>query len=118
MILLGLFLIHLVAAAVAFVFIELLGHWLSGATMTDAALMFAAAFGAVATILILIAHGRQGVIIAVAIITFWSLVIFGASGATAINIIALAIAALAVAAAVVLAESFIGRQQAARKPPP
>ncbi len=117
MIVLGLFLIHLVATLVAFVFIELLGHWLSGATMTDAAVMAAAAFGAVATILILIAHGRQGVIIAVAIVTFWSLVIFGASVATASNIIALAVAALAVAAVVVLAESFIGRRRAARKPP-
>jgi len=117
MIVLGLFLIHLVATAVAFVFIELLGHWTSGATMTDAALMFGAAFGAVATILILLAHGRQGVIIAVVIVVFWALVIFGASGATAINIIALAVAALAVAAAFVLAESFIGRRRAARKLP-
>jgi hypothetical protein len=117
MILLGLFLIHLAAAVAAFVFIEWLGRWFSDATMTDAALMSAAAFGAVATILILIAHGRQGLIIAAAIITFWALVMFGASGPTAVTIIVLAVAALAVASAVVLAESFIARRRAARKPP-
>ena len=114
---LGLFLIHLAGTAVAFVFIKWLGGWLSGATTTEAALTFAAALGAVATSLVLLAHGRKGVIIAVAIIVFWALVMFGASGPTAINIIALAVAALAVAAAVVLAESFIGRWRAARKPP-
>ncbi len=114
---LGLFLIHLVATVASFVFIEWLGRWLSGATMTETALMFAMAFGAVATILVLVAHRRGGVIIAVAIIAFWSLVMFGASGRTAVNIIAVAVAALAVAAAVVLAESFIGRRRAARKPP-
>jgi hypothetical protein len=117
MIILGLFLINLAATAVAFVFIKWLGRWFGGGTMTDAALMFAAAFGAVATILVLIGHRRQGVIIAVAIVVFWSLVIFGASGVTAINIIVLAVAALAVAAAVTLAESFIGRRRAARRPP-
>jgi hypothetical protein len=117
MIILGLFLIHFVAAAVAFVFVEWLGRWFSGATMTETAVMFAAAFGAVATILVLLAHGRQGVIIAVAVVVFWSLVMFGASGPTAINIIVLAVAGLAVAAAVVLAESFMARRRAARKPP-
>jgi hypothetical protein len=116
MYILGLFLIHLAATVASFVFIEWVGRWLGGATMTEAALAFAAALGAAATILVLVAHGRKGVIVAVAIIVFWSLVMFGASGRTAINIIALAVAALAVAAAAVLVESFIGRRTA-RKPP-
>jgi hypothetical protein len=105
MIILGLFLIHLLETAVAFVFIEWLVRWLGGATATESALMFAAIIGTVAIILVLITHRRGGVIIAVAVIAFWSLAIFGASGATAVNIIAAAFVALAVAAAVVLAES-------------
>jgi hypothetical protein len=117
MIILGLFLIHLAEAAVAFVFIERLARWLGGATMTESAFMFAAVIGVMASILILITHGRGGVIIAVAIVAFWSLAIFGASGPTTVNVIAVAFAALALAAAVALAESVIGRRRAARKPP-
>jgi hypothetical protein len=117
MILFGLFLMHLAATVAAFVFIESLGGWLNSATMADVALMFAAAFAAVATILVLVAHQRGGLIIAVALIMFWSFVIFGASGPTAVNIVVLAVAALVVAAAVVLAHSFAGRLRAARKPP-
>jgi hypothetical protein len=117
MIILALFLLHLAETIVALVFIESLGGWLSGATMTEAALMFAMAIGAVTTILVLVAHRRGGVIVAAAIIVFWSLVMFGASGPAAVKIIAVGVAALAVAAAVVLAESFIGRRRAARKPP-
>ena len=114
-IILGLFLIHLAATVGAFVFIESLVRWLNGASMTEAALMFGAAFGAVATILVLLAHRRGGVIIAVAIVVFWSFVMFGASGPTAIHIAALAVAALVVAAVLVLAESSIRRRWAARK---
>lgn len=117
MILLGLYLIHLVEAAVAFVFIEWFVRWLGGATMTESALMFAAVIGAVAILLVLITHRRGGVIIAVAVIAFWSLAIFGASGQTAVNIIAFAFATLAVAAAVVVAEAGMGRRRAARQPP-
>jgi hypothetical protein len=117
MIILGLFLIHLAEAAVAFVFIEWLVRWLGGATMTESALMFAAGVGAMASLLVLITHRRGGVIIVVAVVAFWALFIFGASGPTAVNIIAVAFGALALAAAVVLAESVAGRWRAARKPP-
>jgi hypothetical protein len=117
MIILGLFLIHLVEAAGVFVFAEWLVRWLGGATMVESALMFAAVIGAVTTLLVLITHQRGGVIIAVAIIAFWSLAIFGASGPTAVNIIVVAFAALAVAATMVLAESVSGRRRAARTPP-
>jgi hypothetical protein len=110
-----LFLIHLLEAAGAFVFIEWLVRWLGGATMTKSALMFAAVIGAVAIVLVLITHRRGGVIIAVAVIAFWSLAIFGASGPTAVNVIVAAFAALAVAAAVVVSESVMGRRRAARK---
>src|SRR5262249_8677990 len=112
MIILGLFLIHLAEAAVAFVFIEWLVRWLGGAAMPESAFMFAAVIGVVASILVLITHGRGGVIIAVAIIGFWSLAIFGASGPTAVNVIAVAFAALALAAVMTLAESVIGRRRA------
>jgi hypothetical protein len=117
MILLALYLIHLVEAAVAFVFIEWFVRWLGGATMTEFALLFAAVIGAVAILLVLITHRRGGVIIAVAVIAFWSLAIFGASGRTAVNIVALAFATLAVAAAVVVAEAGAERRRAARKTP-
>jgi len=117
MIILGLFLIHLAEAAGAFVFIEWLVRWFGGATMTESAILFAAVIGAVASLLVLITHQRGGVIIAVAIIAFWCVAIAGASGPTAVNIIAVAFAVLAAAAAVVLAESVVGRRRAARKPP-
>lgn len=115
MIVLGLFLIHLLEAAAALLFIEWLVRWLGGATVTESALMFAAVLGAAAILLVLITHRRGGLIIAVAVIAFWSLAIFGASGPTAVNIIVAAFTALAIAAAVVLAESVMGRWRAARK---
>ena len=117
MIILGLFLLYLAGTGAAFGSIEWLVRWFGGATMTEAALTFSAVLGAVASILVLVAHGRWGVIVAVAVIVFWSLVIFGAGGTTAINIIALAAATLVVAAAVVLLESFMVRRRAARKLP-
>lgn len=117
MIILALFLIHLLEAAGVFVFTEWLVRWLGGATMTESALMFAVVIGAVATLLVLITHQRGGVIVAVAVIAFWSLAIFGASGPTAVNIIVAAFAALAVAAAVVVVESVMGRRRVARRLP-
>jgi hypothetical protein len=117
MIIFGLFLIYLAATGAAFGSIEWLVRWLGGATMTEAALTFGVVFGAVASILVLVAYGRWGVVVAVAVIVFWSLVIFGAGGTTAFNIIALAAATLVVAAAVVLVETFMARRRAARKPP-
>src|SRR5258708_101896 len=115
MIILGLFLLYLAATGTAFGSIEWLVRWLGGATMTEAALTFSAVLGAVASILVLVAYGRWGVIVAVAVIVFWSLVIFGPGGTTAFNIIALAAATLVVAAAVVLVESFMVRRPAAPK---
>jgi hypothetical protein len=117
MIILGLFLIHLAASVAAYVFIEWLVRWLGGSTITEAVLMFTAAFGAVATIIVLVANRRGGVIVTVAVIVFWSLLIFGAAGTAAINILSLAVAALLVAAAAVLVESFMVRWRAARNPP-
>jgi len=117
MIILGLFLLYLAATGAAFGSIEWLVRWLGGATMTEAALTFRAILGVVASILVLAAYGRWGIIVAVAVIVFWSLVIFGAGGTTAFNIIALAAATLVVAAVVVLVESFIARRRTARKPP-
>jgi hypothetical protein len=117
MIMLGLFLLYLAATGATFGSIGWLVRWLGAATMTEAALTFGAVLGAVASILVLTVYGRWGVIVAVAVIVFWSLVIFGAAGTTAINIIGLAAAALVVAAAVVLVQSFMGRRRAARSPP-
>jgi len=71
--------------------------------------MFTAVSGAVATLIVLVANQRGGVIIAVAIIVFWCFLIFGAAGTTATGILAGAGAALVVATAVVLVESFMVR---------
>jgi hypothetical protein len=116
MIILGLFLIHLAEAAAAFVFFQWLVRWLGGATMIEAALVFGAVSAAVATIIVLVANRRGGVVIAVAIILFWSFVIFGTARPTAINILAVAAAVLVVAASVVLVESFMMRRRATRNP--
>jgi hypothetical protein len=117
MIMLGLFLIHVAEAAAAFVFFEWLVRWLGGVTITETVLLFGAVIGAVATIIVLVAHGRGGVIIAVAIIVFWCLVIFGAARPTAINILAGAATVLVVAASLVLVQSVLVRWRAARNPP-
>ena len=111
-IILGLFLVHLAEFVGAFVLIEWLIRWLGSATTSEAALMFGAASVAMATVVVLVSHGRLGVIVAVAVMLFWSLVIFGAKGATVINILALAGAILVVAATVVLVQSFMARQAA------
>jgi hypothetical protein len=116
MIILGLFLLYLAATGAAFGSIEWLVRWFGGATMTEAGLTFGAVLGAVASILVLVAYGRWGFIVAVAVIVFWSLVIFGAEGTTAIHIIRLAAATLVVAAAAVLVQS-LARRRAARSPP-
>jgi hypothetical protein len=117
MIVLGLFLLHLAEATAAFVFFEWLVRWFSGATITEVALMVGAVFAAVATITVLVANGRGGIVIAVAVILFWPLIMFGAARPTAINILAVAAAVLVVAASVVLVQSFMVRRRAARNPP-
>jgi len=78
--------------------------------------MLGVASGAAATVAVLVAHGRLGVIAVVAVIVFWSIVIFGATGTTAINVIAIAGAVLVVAATVVLIESFMARREARSRP--
>jgi hypothetical protein len=117
MVILVLFLLHLAEAVAAYVFFDWLVRWLGGATMSEAALMFGAVVAAVATIIALVAHRRGGFVIAVAVVVFWSFVIFGAARPTAINILAVAATALVVAASAVLVESFMARWRAARNPP-
>jgi len=111
-IILGLFLMHVAEFVGAVMLIEWLVRWFASATTAEAALMFAVASGAAATVAVLVAHGRLGVIAVVAVIVFWSIVIFGATGTTAINVIAIAGAILVVAATVVLIESFMARREA------
>ena len=111
-IILGLFLMHLAEFVGAFVLIQWLVRWFGSATTAEAALMFGAVSGAMATVAVLVAHGRLGIIVAVAVMVFWSILIFGARGTTAINVVALAGAILVVAATVVLVESLMARQGA------
>ena len=117
MIILGLFLIHLAESVAAFVFIVWLARWFGNVTALEVVLTFAAVSGAVATMIILVANKRGGVMIAVAVIVFWSFMIFGTAAATTIKILGIAATALLVAAAMVLAESLLVRSQAARNRP-
>jgi len=115
-IILGLFLMHVAEFVGTVMLIEWLVRWLASATTAEAALMLGVASGAAATVAVLVAHGRLGVIAVVAVIVFWSIVIFGATGTTAINVIAIAGAVLVVAATVVLIESFMARREARSRP--
>ena len=115
-IILGLFLMHVAEFVGAVMLIEWLLRWLASATTAEAALMFGVASVAAATVAVLVTHGRLGVIAVVAVIVFWSIVIFGATATTAINVIAIAGAVLVVAATVVLIESFMARREARSRP--
>ncbi len=117
MVVLGLFLMHLATFVAAFAFVQWLVRWLGVATTTEAVVSLIAAFGAAATIFVLISHRRGGVIVAVAIAAFWAFVIFGAARPTALSILTVAASALLAASAVALVESLIARLRAARKPP-
>jgi hypothetical protein len=117
MIVFGLFLLHLAEYVAAYLSIDWLVRWFSSATIPEVILTFVAAFGAVAATMVLMAKGRGGVVIAVAIVVFWSLVIFGATGSTAIVVLVLAAGTIFSAAAVALVEPFMVRRQATRNQP-
>lgn len=115
MIIFWLFVKYFAAFLAVVVFYEWLAGWLGGVTTVEAVRMFIAAFGVLAGIIVLMARRRGGFIIAVAIVLFWSLVIFGASGETAIIILAIAAAVFFAGVIVTIAELFMTRWQAARK---
>ncbi len=110
MVVLWLFVKYLTAFIAVVVFYEWLVGWLSHVTTAEAVFTFIAAVGAVSALIFLVANRRKGVIVAVAVIVFWSLVMFGAAGTTAMRILAGAAVALAVAAVVALFEFLMRRR--------
>jgi hypothetical protein len=104
MIVFAIFLEYLFAFAVALVFFEWFVSWFGSVSTVVAVLTFTAAFVAVAAVLVLLVDGLLwGIIVAVAIILFWSFVIFGATGATAIYVLVFAGALLFVGVMVAIA---------------
>lgn len=110
MIVFWLFMKYFVAFIAAVLFYLWLTGWLGSVTTTEAVLTFMAVFAAVAAVSFLVVKRRGGFVLAVALAVFWSLVIFGAAGRTAVGILILAGAALFVVLAVTIAEAFVVRR--------
>jgi hypothetical protein len=105
---LGLFLVYLAMFAAMFYAIEWLSDFLANATVSDAVTFVAAASGAT-TALILARSGLNGITIAVAIMAFWSVMLFGADRATVATTLDVAGLILVAAAAAALSEPILRR---------
>jgi hypothetical protein len=104
----GLFLLYLAAFIAAVYAVQ----WLLGfqaSTTTAGSAGFFIALGAMGAIAILARHNQAGIVIAVAITVFWSLLLFGTDSATLVPTLALAAAALYAAAAVTVLGGFLRR---------
>jgi hypothetical protein len=106
--LIGLFLLYLAAFAAVFYAIEWLSVFLANATVSDVVTFVAAASGAT-TALILARNGLNGITIAVAIMVFWSVMLFGADRATVATTLDIAALILVAAAAAALSEPILRR---------
>jgi hypothetical protein len=106
-VLVGLFLVYLAAFIAALFAIQWLLDFLASATMTGSVEALAAA-GGMGAIAVLIRHDLGGIVIAVAIMVFWFLLLFGAGSPYLTSMLTVAAAALYAAAAVTLMESFRG----------
>jgi hypothetical protein len=106
--LIGLFMLYLAAFIAVFMSIQWLSDFLAHATMIDS-ITFIAALGAGTAVVILARAGLGGVTIAVAILAFWSLLLFGVDHVTVTTTIDVSAAVLCAAAAAVLSESLLRR---------
>jgi hypothetical protein len=104
--LVGLFLLYLVASTAVFISIQWALGFPASAMLTGTATFFVASGGGGA-IIVLVRHNLTGFVIAVAIMVFWSFLLFGTDSATLIPTLSIAAAALYAAAAVTLLESFL-----------
>jgi hypothetical protein len=102
----GLFLIYLAAFIAVIMSIQWLSDFLAKASTIDS-ITFIAALGGTTAILILARVGHGGVTIAVAIMVFWALLLFGVDYVTVTTTIDIAAAALCAAAAAILSESLL-----------
>jgi hypothetical protein len=102
----GIFLICLAAFIVVLMSINWLTGFLASATTTDSVTFVAIVSGGLA-IVILARAGLGGIAIAVAILIFWSLLIFGVDYVTVTATIDVSALLLCAAAVAVLAQSFL-----------
>ncbi len=104
--LVGLFLTYLLAFIAAVLSIQWILWFLAGATATGTVTFFVA-LGSMGAIVVLAQHNLTGIVIAVAIMVFWSFLLFGAERTTLIPTLAIAAVALYAVAAVTLLENFL-----------
>ena len=105
--LVGIFLLCLAAFIVVLVAIQWLLAVLASIT-TLGSVAFIIALGGMGAIAILARYNQAGIVIAVAIGVFWSLLLFGTESSTLIPTLILAAAALYAAAAITIMESYRG----------
>jgi hypothetical protein len=103
---LGIFLVCLAVFTAAMLAIQWLLGFLASVSATSS-VEFLFALGGMGAVAILVRHNKVGIVIAVAIGVFWSLLLLGAESATLTPTLTLAAAALYAAAAVTLMESFL-----------
>jgi hypothetical protein len=104
--LVGLFLIYLLAFIAVLLSIQWIFGFLAGATAI-ATVTFFAALGGMGAIIVLARHNLTGIVIAVAIMVFWSFLLFGAEPTILIPTLTTAAIALYAVAAITLLESFL-----------
>jgi hypothetical protein len=104
--LVGLFLIYLLAFIAMLLSIQWILGFLAGATAI-ATITFFVALGGMGAIIVLARHNLTGIVIAVAIMVFWSFLLFGAERTTLIPTLTIAAVALYTVAAITLLESFL-----------
>lgn len=104
--LVGLYLLYLAAFIAVLYAIQWLLAELSGLTSANSA-EFITAAGGMAAIAVLIRCDLGGIVIAVAILVFWSLLLFGTGSACLTVTLTIAAAALYAAAAATIIESFL-----------
>jgi hypothetical protein len=106
---LGLFLLCLATFIAALFLIHWLAGFLASVAMTGSVEAIIA-LGGLGAAVVLARHDLGGMVIAVAIVVFWSLVLLGTESATLMPTLTLAAAALYTAAAATLMESILRRR--------
>jgi hypothetical protein len=106
--LIGLFILYLAAFAAVLLSIQWLSGFLANASTIDS-VTFIAVLGGGLAIVILAREGLGGVTIWVAIVVFWTLLLFGADYVTVTTTIDISAAVLCAAAATILSESLLRR---------
>jgi hypothetical protein len=104
--LVGLFLIYLLAFTAVLLSIQWIFGFLASTTAIGTATFFVA-LGGMGSVVVLARHNLTGIVIAVAIMVFWSFLLFGTDRTTLISTLTIAAAALYTAAAATLMENFL-----------